>query len=107
MKLKGGSLKADGQLAGSPSVLFDAVACAITPDAARQLAKDGAAVDWFRDAFGHLKAIAACAATREHIFKAGGIKPDAGVVFPEDTGTFLKLARTRHWDREPKVRDLA
>ena len=72
-----------------------------------QLAKEAAAVDWFRDAFGHLKTIAACPATREHIFKAGGIKPDAGVVFPEDTGTFLKLARTRHWDREPKVRDLA
>jgi catalase len=39
-KLKGGSLKADGQLAGSPSVLFDAVASIIMPDAAEKLAMD-------------------------------------------------------------------
>ena len=40
------------------------------------LATEAAAVDWFRDAFGHLKAIAACNGTREHLFKAAGIKPD-------------------------------
>jgi catalase len=100
-------LKVDGQLAGTPSVLFDAVSCAITPDAAKMLAKEAAAVDWFRDAFGHLKTIAACPATREFIFKAASIKPDEGVVFPEETADFLRLAATRHWKREPRVRTLA
>src|SRR3546814_567485 len=51
IKAKGGTLKADGQLAGSPSVLFDAVASVLTADAAAKLAKDGAAVQWFMDAF--------------------------------------------------------
>ena len=41
-------------------------------------------MDWFRDAFGHLKAIAACKGTRL-ILAAGGITPDAGVVKPEET----------------------
>jgi len=64
-------------------------------------------VDWFRDAFGHLKAIAACNGTREHLFKAAGIAPDKGVVAPEDTAAFIKLAMTRQWAREPTLRTLA
>jgi catalase len=63
-------------------------------------------VDWFRDAFGHLKAIAACKGTRL-VMQAGGIAPDAGVVLPEETAAFVKLAATRQWAREPKVRTLA
>jgi catalase len=63
-------------------------------------------VDWFRDAFGHLKAIAACNGTRL-ILNSGGIAPDDGVVKPEETVAFLKLAATRQWGREPKVRTLA
>src|SRR3546814_19099044 len=58
IKAKGGTLKADGQLAGSPSVLFDAVASVLTADAAAKLAKDGAAVQWFMDAFGNCQSIA-------------------------------------------------
>ena len=57
IKVKGGTLKADGQLAGTPSVLFDAVALVLTREAAAKLAEEGAAVDFVRDAFGHLKAI--------------------------------------------------
>jgi hypothetical protein len=48
--VKGGTLKADGQLAGSPSVLFDAVASVLTAEQAEALAKQGAAVQWFMDA---------------------------------------------------------
>lgn len=99
--------KLDGQVAGTPSVLFDAVASVLMPEEAKKLAKDGAAVDWFRDAFGHLKAIAACGGTREHILKAAGIKPDAGVIEPQDVAGFIAKAKTRQWDREPKVRTLA
>ena len=31
IKVRGGTLKADGQLAGTPSILFDAVALVLTP----------------------------------------------------------------------------
>ena len=75
--------------------------------AAQVLAKEAAAVDWFRDAFGHLKAIAACGGTRKHILSAAGIKPDKGVVEPDDVAGFIALAKTRQWAREPKLRTLA
>jgi catalase len=104
---KGAPIAADGQLAGTPSTVFDAVASVLTPEAAAMLAKEGAAVDWFRDAFGHLKAIAACGGTRKHILSAAGIKPDAGVVEPDDVKAFIAAAKTRQWAREPKVRTLA
>src|SRR5690606_30764138 len=39
IKVTGGTLKAAGQLAGSPSVLFDAVASVLMPDAAEKLTK--------------------------------------------------------------------
>ena len=97
----------DGQLAGTPSCVFDAVASVLTPEAAEMLSRDGAAVDWFRDAFGHLKAIAACGGTRKWIFKAAGLKADAGVFEPEDVSGFIEAAKTRQWKREPKVRSLA
>jgi catalase len=103
----GKPLDVDGQLAGTPSVLFDAVASMLHPDAAERLAKEGAAVDWFRDAFGHLKAIAACGATRKYLLRAANIKPDAFVVEPEDTAAFVAAAKSRHWAREPRVRTLA
>lgn len=105
--LKDGTLlPADGQLAGTPSAVFDAVASILSPDMGAQLAKEAAAVDWFRDAFGHLKAIAACKGTRA-ILQAGGIEPDAGVVDPADVQGFIAAAQTRQWDREPQVRTLA
>ena len=105
--LKGGKpQKIDGQLAGTPSVLFDAVASVLDPAEAEKLGREAAAIDWFRDAFGHLKAIAACGGTRAHILKAANIKPDAGVVDPGDVADFIKLAKTRQWKREPTLRTL-
>jgi catalase len=101
--VKGGTLKADGQLAGSPSVLFDAVASVLMPDAAAKLAKDGAAVQWFMDAFAHCKTIAHCKGTQILLDKAN-VEADDGVVPVE---SFMKVGAVRHWDREPKVRDLA
>ncbi len=103
IKVKGGILKADGQLAGSPSVLFDAVASILMPDAAARLAKDGAAVQWFMDAYGHCKTIAHCKGTRILLDKAN-VEPDKGIVPVEN---FMKAGATRHWAREPKLRDLA
>ncbi len=58
-KLADGSmLTVDGQPAGTPSVLFDAVAVILSDARAKELAKESAAIDFVRDAFGHLKAIA-------------------------------------------------
>jgi catalase len=97
---------ADGQLAGTPSVLFDAVAVVLSREAGKALAKEAAAVDWVRDAFGHLKAIAHDEGARA-VLDAGRIKADPGVVAASDTAAFIQAARTRQWAREPKLRTLA
>ena len=103
LEVKGGTLKADGQLAGSPSVLFDAVALVLAPEAAARLCKEGAAVQFVMDAFGHVKTIGHDAGAKALLDKAG-VEPDAGVVSLDQ---FAKVAPKRHWDREPKVRMLA
>jgi catalase len=103
LKVKGGTMKADGQLAGSPSVLFDAVALVLTPEAAAKLSKDGAAVGFVMDAFGHVKTIGHDTGAKVLLDKAG-VEPDAGVVSLDQ---FATVAPKRHWDREPKVRMLA
>ncbi len=103
LKVKGGTLSADGQLAGSPSVLFNAVASVLMPENAEKLSRDGGAVQWFADAYGHCKTIAHCKGTQIILDKAN-VEPDAGVVPVED---FAKAGTKRHWEREPKVRILA
>ena len=58
-KLADGSLlAADGQLAGTPSVLFDAVAVVLSAKGAAALASKSAAAHFVRDAVGHRMAIA-------------------------------------------------
>jgi len=104
IKLKGGTLKADGQLAGSPSALFDAVALVVTSDAAKKLATDGAAVAFVMDAFGHLKAIGCDSAAAKPLLDRAGVDPDKGVV---EFDAFAKAACDRYWKRESKVRALA
>lgn len=106
--LKGGkTLKADGQLAGTPSVMFDAVAIVLSEDGCTDLLKEGAAVDFAKDAFGHLKAIGFTPEAQPLLDKAG-VEADAGVVdVSEDCEAWLQPAATRQWDREPKVRMLA
>jgi catalase len=96
-------MAADGQLAGSPSVLFDAVAVLLSEDGCKMLLKEGAAVQFVMDAFGHLKAIGHSAAAQPLLDKAG-VEPDEGVV---DAAKFAEAAGRRYWDREPKVRILA
>ncbi|HET6588472.1 MAG TPA: catalase [Oleiagrimonas sp.] len=101
----GKQLVADGQLAGTPSVIFDAVALVLSDKTGKYLAKEAAAVDFVRDAFGHLKAIAFDAGAKA-VLDAAGIEHDAGVVDAGDTKAFIKAAKTRQWDREPSVRTL-
>ncbi len=105
--LANGSMQiADGQLAGTPSVMFDAVAIVLSVDGAKALSKESAAVDFVRDAFGHLKAIgidAGGAALLNH----ASIKPDDGVVDLTERKAFIEAAKTRHWKREAAARTLA
>jgi catalase len=106
-KLAGGSmLAADGQLAGTPSVLFDAVAIVLSDEGAKALSLESAAIDFVRDAFGHLKAIAADKGAQA-LLKAAGIGHDAGVVGANDENAFIAAAKTRQWSREKSIRTLA
>ena len=103
----GETIAADGQLAGSPSVLFDAIVSIIMPEQAKKLAKVSEAIAWFKDAHAHLKAIAYCDATDEFILIPQHIEKDASVVALKEIDTFIEKAKSREWDREPNVRDLA
>jgi catalase len=102
----GSMFAADAQLAGTPSVLFDAVAVILSDAGAKALTVEGAAIDFVRDAFGHLKAIAADKGGRA-LLKAANVGRDAGVVDVGDEGAFIAAAKTRQWDREKSVRTLA
>jgi len=103
----GETIAADGQLAGSPSVLFDAIVSIIMPEQAKKLAKVSEAIAWFKDGHAHLKAIAYCGATDEFILIPQHIEKDASVVALKEIDTFIEKAKSREWDREPHVRDLA
>jgi catalase len=106
-KLADGSmLAADGQLAGTPSVLFDAVAVILSDKGAKALSEESAAIDFVRDAFGHLKAIAADKGGQA-LLKIANIGKDAGVVDASDKEAFIAAAKTRQWGREKSVRTLA
>lgn len=106
-KLADGSmLAADGQLAGTPSVLFDAVAVILSDKGAKALSMESAAIDFVRDAFGHLKAIAADKGGQA-LLKTAKVGQDAGIVDANDQDAFITAAKTRQWDREKSVRTLA
>jgi catalase len=100
----GTTLKADGQLAGTPSQIFDAVAVILSKEGCSALLNEAAALQFVMDAFGHLKAIGISEDARPLLDKAG-IQADEGV-----TGLgqeFIQAAGRRFWDRERKVRLLA
>ena len=68
---KGKKLPADQALSGAPSVMFDAVAVLPSEEGAALLAKEAAAVDWLRDAFGHLKVDRPCRRRRADVRQGG------------------------------------
>jgi catalase len=102
----GKTLAADGQLAGTPSVLFDAVAIIVSAAGAKELGGEAAAIDFVRDAFGHLKAIAIDEGGQA-LLQAAGVDVDAGIIGAHDVDAFVKAATTRQWQREATVRMLA
>ncbi len=105
---KGGKrIEADHALSGGPSIFFDAVVVAPSADGAAILEKEAAAIDWLRDAFGHLKVIGVVGAAAPLLERAG-IAPDDGVV-AIDAGKgvngFITAAKNgRIWEREPDLR---
>ena len=103
----GTRIQSDERIAGAPSVMFDGVVSIILPEQAKKLAKDSATLDWFTDAYGHCKAIAYCGATDLHILSKLPIEKDAFITPLADVKAFMENAKSRLWEREPKVRDLA
>ena len=99
----GSTIAADAQLFGQPSVTVDACAVILSEAACAKLVKEGAAVQWVMDAFGHLKAIGHNAAAKPLLDKAG-VEPDEGIT---DLPGFVEAAKKRYWDREASVRTLA
>lgn len=106
----GSKVPADHALSAGPSLLFDAVVVAPSERGVAALAREAAAVDWLRDAFGHLKVIG-------HVPAAAPLFQKAGVAMDADEGTvglsskagglktFVTSAKKhRIWAREPKLR---
>lgn len=100
----GTTIKADGQLAGTPSQLFDAVAVLLSFKGAQALSKEAAAVEWVANAFAHLKAIGANLEAKPLLAKAH-VTQDAGITALDNA--FIKAAALRFFEREPSVRKLA
>nr|WP_279338752.1 catalase [Sphingomonas sp. BGYR3] len=100
----GSQAKADGQLAGTPNQLFDAVAVILSEEGCAALMTESAATEYVMNAYGHLKAIGASDAAKPLLDKAG-VAPEDGI-----TGLgsdFVKAAAKRFYAREPSVRTLA
>ena len=109
----GERLAADHKVDGGPSVLFDAVAIIPSDAGGAKLALEAAAVNFVRDAFGHLKVIGYLPAAAP-LFVKGGVNDaapdtDAGLIaFPASSvKDFVAAASAgRIWAREPMVRPM-
>lgn len=106
----GKDLEPDHFLAGGPSMLFDCVVVAPggEEEGGKALQDQADAVDWIRNAFGHLKVIGFSDAA-EALLEKAGVEPDVkGGVIPfekEGWDGFIEQAKKhRVWQRESKVR---
>jgi catalase len=99
----GGKTAAHGALAGSPSVIFDAVAILAGPAGDKELAANPDAVGFMMDASRHLKPIATAGipqlAQKTHVNgQPGVVELKSGADIP----AFIQLAREgKVWKREP------
>jgi catalase len=104
----GKPLAVDMALSGAPSVFFDAVAIFASAEGIKLLLKNSAAIDWIREAFGHLKVIGYTAAARP-LFARAGIADDLdeGVIELDARASitqYIEAAkRQRVWDREARL----
>jgi catalase len=102
----GSTIEADFQLAGGPSVLFDAVFVALSAEGADLLSTEAAAVGWVHDAFSHLKVIGATSEA-EPLLTAAGVVVDDGVLVGGSGSAYLDAAaQGRIYSREPSVRTI-
>jgi catalase len=99
----GTPIDVDAQLGGAPSVLFDGVALLLDARAGEALAADARAIDFVRDAYGHLKGVAADEGGQIVLTRAG-LAPDPGVVDANDAAAVVAATSVRHLAREPRVR---
>jgi catalase len=102
-------MEADFQLAGGPSVLFDAIIVAASEEGGKMLAMQAEAVNFVHDAFAHLKFIGHTAGVATLMQKAGVTgHEDKGVIALSDSASATKFASAakagRVWEREPKLR---
>jgi catalase len=109
----GDPLPAGHKIEGGPSVLFDAVVLLPSEEGAAQLAMSAEAVNFLRDAYGHLKVIGYLPTAAPMLNKAG-----MGAETDRDRGLLslaqqsaqdfvLAAAAGRIWEREAKVRLVA
>ena len=112
VKLDGGEAQAvDGQLAGSPSVIFDAVALVLSEAGAKMLAKEAAGGRFRpRRLRPTSRPIAYNPPKPQPLLKKAGVETDPR---RDRLGRrplrrlFWAQAKTRQWAREPKLRLLA
>ena len=99
----------DMTIEGGPSVLFDACILLPSGEGTEELLGMAAAINWIRDGFGHLKAIAYVEAAMPLLDKAA-VEPDVDLGVIELDGKkgidgFIAAARQhRIWDREALVK---
>ena len=99
---------ADAQLAGAPSVVFDAVALVLSADGATELANDWTLLQWIKDAYAHFKPIGFAEEARG-LLEAAGISAGPGVVtlagFPAAAGKrYFERASAAVPPKQPRAR---
>ena len=99
----GKAVKVDGQLAGTPSVMMDAVAILLAETEANSLCQESPAIDFIRDAYAHLKSICIDKGAERLLDKAG-IGREEGIFDDSQIPKFIEAAKGRIWAREAKTR---
>ena len=106
---KGGKYVPDMTIDGGPSVLFDACVLLPSEEGVGDLMEMAAAINWIRDAYGHLKALAYVEGAAPLLAKAA-VESDVELGVIELDGkkgleNFIAAAKKhRIWDREKLVR---
>ncbi len=106
---KGGKHEPDMIVDGGPSVLFDACVVMPSEEGVGDLLEMASAINWIRDAYGHLKALTYVDAAAPLLAKAA-VEPDVALGVIDLDGKkglddFIAAAKKhRLWDREKLVR---
>ncbi len=107
--LDGTHAEVDFALSGGPSFFFDSVILLLSEEGCAELCSEAAAVNWVRDAFGHLKVIGYVPAARP-LLEAASVCDDDGVCEIADkksvAGYVAAAKAGRRWEREPMLRSI-